>query len=265
MITLDRKLTPRQRTDREFAALLLLPIVDTAGTTWNRLAPRQYTNLLAALPGASISPPAGRFWWDPDRAQYALSRQGYIPSTAIRQALNDFNRAHAEEMASMAKAAAAGQIPAAQWLSAMHQAIKDAQVVNAAVGRGGVHQLTDEDLLAVAAAVDFQDQRLTMFGDQMEAGAVTAQSAGWRAAAYGKSAVSTFDGMYRNAGKAAGFTLERNVLGNAEHCYWNSDAPQPRPDCPGLTDLGWVNIGQIPKIGSRLCLWNCFCRIEFGG
>jgi hypothetical protein len=264
MITLPT-LTSRQRTDREFAALLLLPTVDGANTLWNRLAPRQYVNLLSSVPGTPTSPPAGRFWWDPALAQYHLSRHGSIPAGAIRGALNTFNGALAGELATMASAAATGQVPPFQWHNAMRQAIKDAQVVNAAVGRGGIPSLQDSDFAAIGETVAFQEQRLEFFANDMEAGAVKASSAGWRAAAYAKSAISTYHGMRTEAGKAAGYTLERNILGSAEHCYWNSDKPQPRPDCPSLSHLGWISIGQMPLIGSRLCLWNCHCHIQFGG
>lgn len=265
MITLPKPLTSRQRTDREFAALLLLPILDGANALWNRLAPRQYINLLNAAPGTPSSPPAGRFWWDPSLAQYHLSRHGAIPTGAIRGALATFTSALADELSMMAVAAASHQVPVGQWHNAMRQAIKDAQIVNGATGRGGIPSLEDADLAFIADAVAFQDSRLEFFAAEMEAGAVKASKAAWRAAAYAKSAGSTYHSMRTRAGKAAGFTLERNVLGNAEHCYWNSDLPQPRPDCPSLTDLGWVSIGEMPPIYTRLCLWNCHCRIQFGG
>jgi hypothetical protein len=57
-------------------------------------------------------------------------------------------------------------------------------------------------------------------------------------------------------------TMERNLLGNAEHCQ-----PDPRrphiPDCPSLTRKAWVAIGTLPPIGERLCVWNCRCEIEY--
>jgi hypothetical protein len=47
---------------------------------------------------------------------------------------------------------------------------------------------------------------------------------------------------------------ERNVLGAADrHCA----------QCVECSDRGWVVIGTLPQPGSRTCMSNCKCRMEY--
>jgi hypothetical protein len=254
--------TPSER-DRELAAaLLVVTPLDLArvDAVWDRLAPPAFQGLMSA-PRAGSSRPG--FWWNPDRALFAKGGS-YVPAAKLRAAINAFNKAHAAEMEAIARAAASEALAAPQFHGAMIQAVKDGQLVNAIAGRGGKASITRADLGKVGESVDYQMDRLERFADEIDE--LTPEEAGWRAAAYGKMPVGTFDGMRRRAGAEAGYTMERNVLGSAEHCYWSSKSkPQPRPDCPSLTGLGWVGIGRLTPIGERLCLWNCKCHIEFGG
>jgi hypothetical protein len=178
-------------------------------------------------------------------------------------------------LGALAAAAAGGVIPVAQFDSAMRQAVKDAQGVNAAVGKGGVANLSESNAAFLAAVLAFQLDRLDRFTEELERGEarggaggkagvvlVPPGTAAVRAAAYAKSAISSFDGMRRHVAEIAGYTMERNILGRAEHCRPGRN--QTRPDCPSLSALGWQALGSIAPIGSRICLWNCRCHVEFG-
>lgn len=49
------------------------------------------------------------------------------------------------------------------------------------------------------------------------------------------------------------YDLERLVLGEAEHCR----------ECLEDAEKGFVPIGMLRPIGSRLCRTNCYCHMEY--
>lgn len=266
----DQRLHPSgkaERHDAEMLALLALLTVAnlrSVASAWTRIAPPSYRSLASAVNASFASAPANRFWFDPERNQFGFGTRGYIPATAIRNAINAANTTAAAELSSITIAAGEGRIPLKVWQDSMMHGIKEIQLVNAAIGRGGATSLRDEDVLNVSQTVEYQFARLDRFAGQMEEAAAigSPQAAGARAAAYAKSALATFGGMNRRSAEIAGFMMERNLLGNAEHCL-----PDPRrphiPDCPSLSRMGWQPIGTMPPPGERLCLWNCRCMMDF--
>lgn len=255
----------RKRDQQLLAMLAFLSFADVArvDSTWDRLAPRAYRGLTAAPNATPLSAPASHFWYNPGTAQYGHGTRGYVQASGIRHALNVFNANHAAELAKMTAAAGRGEMSVPAWQDAMTQGIKDAQVVNAAVGKGGSLALTDGDLTLLSPTLEYQFGRLDRFAGQLAGGRIsTVEVAGNRAGAYAKSAVTAWDGMRRRAADVAGYTFERNVLGSAEHCEHDPLRPHI-PDCPSLTEAGWVSIGTLPPIGTRLCVWCCVCAIIF--
>jgi hypothetical protein len=269
-IAAQRLRTQGEAKKRDRDALALLALISATDlqridSTWNRLAPRPYRWLTAA-PSSLYGTPLGPiFWFDPQRLQYGHGTRGLIPPAAIVSALRAFNANAAAELARLTAAAGSGQLSIPTWQDAMTQAVKDFRLVNAAVGRGGRANLTEGDMVTVADDLEYQLGRLDRFAVQMEeeTAAGSPGAAGARAGNYASAAISAFSGMRRRAATAAGYLVERNLLGQAEHC-----APDPRrpniPNCPSLTRRGWLSIGTLPDIGDRLCLWNCKCTIEYG-
>lgn len=246
--------------DKELVALLALigeDDIHRISTAWDRLSHRDLRGMLSATDTRA----AGKWWWNPDRAQFARGAAGYIPPAAIRQALLTFNQRQGDKLAALTLSLKDGSIKLENWQAGMRQGIKIAQLVNLTVGRGGLQAITAEDLAKVEETVVYQFGRLERFTRQLEAAPEIKQGAAHRAKAYALSAIPTFEQGRRGAAEVAQFTLERNRMAPAEHCYRRSD--DVLPDCPGLTDLGWVGIGELPAPGLRLCRWNCKCHIEY--
>jgi hypothetical protein len=273
--TLEQELQARRlhtigqarKRDRELLALLALlnpADVSRVNSNWDRLAPKPWRGLTAALPSSPLSAPAARFWFDPARIRFGLGTQGLIPPTAVRHALNIYLHRAAAELAQLTIATGRGIVPVSTWQDAMTSSIKDVQLVNAAVGRGGSLAIQPGDLREISQYIEYQLGRLDRFAVQLEqeVDIPTPDAAGERAAHYADSAISTYDRMRRHAAEDAEMTLERNLLGNAEHCR-----PDPRrphiPDCPSLSRKGWVPIGTLAPVGERICLWNCKCHIDY--
>lgn len=251
-------ITAIQKTERELLAILLADL-KRASEVWNRLAPKSFRGLVDAPTATPATAPAGKFWWDEEKIRYAFGTRGYIPDGVIRGAVLQFNQALARELVATSLKLKTEKIAGGLWLEQMGQAVKIGKLANAAVGKGGSEALEDEDLQKVSRRVAFELNRLERFGRQIEAG--TAGGVESRARAYALTGFGMFGGMRRRAAEVAEFTLERNILGFAEHCEGYPGAP--RPDCPGQSMLGWVNLGTLAPIGERLCLWNCHCHIQY--
>jgi hypothetical protein len=133
------------------------------------------------------------------------------------------------------------------------------------LGRGGVSNLTGDDLKSASDGLLLHYAKLERFARQIEKGVVTdEEEAKRRAAAYPLSVIAgRFDSTRVLSHIAAGFDQERNILDHhAENCQPHK-GDGGRPSCPSLTDLGWVDIGTLTPIGERICLWYCKCHLSF--
>jgi hypothetical protein len=75
-----------------------------------------------------------------------------------------------------------------------------------------------------------------------------------RAAMYAEAARGTMRGMQRRQAQLVGKQQERNILGVSDrHCG----------ECVDCSGRGWVPIGTLPTPGSRTCLSNCHCRLDY--
>jgi predicted ArsR family transcriptional regulator len=74
-----------------------------------------------------------------------------------------------------------------------------------------------------------------------------------RAAMYARSGRGTFWAVRKTRSALDGATMERRVLGVAEHC----------DECAEEASRGWVPIGTLTPIGGLRCLTNCKCQFEY--
>ena len=71
---------------------------------------------------------------------------------------------------------------------------------------------------------------------------------------YGQAPRGTFEEMRRRYERTSnGMTLERRILGAADHC----------DDCLEAAALGWQPIGTLPAIGDSRCMTNCHCEFDY--
>ncbi len=74
-----------------------------------------------------------------------------------------------------------------------------------------------------------------------------------RLSMYAGAGWSSLQEMQQMMALQMGYTQERNILAPAEHCG----------GCLEETGKGWVPIGTLVPVGSRDCLSNCLCHLEF--
>jgi hypothetical protein len=149
----------------------------------------------------------------------------------------------------------AGTLNDSDFRLAMAQAIKRGHVAAAAVAAGGKANLTPADLGAVGSRLRDQYAYLDKFVRGVDDPAGYGNAAA-RAAMYGRAILATYEDTRRRAMRANGATLERRVLGPAQHC----------DPCVSYAAMGWQPAGSLPGVGEACdCHSNCHCSFSFSG
>jgi hypothetical protein len=137
--------------------------------------------------------------------------------------------------------------------------LKNLHVSGAMAGAGGMANMTAVDYGRVGQRLRFEYRRLAQFARDVKARKLTRDQVTARVEMYVAGLNGTFEETRREKAIAAGFTLERNVLGkNENHCRTGD-----RIGCPELSAQGWGPIGNMPAPGRRQCLSRCFCRMTY--
>ncbi len=157
---------------------------------------------------------------------------------------------------------ALGAVTQADWLLQVKQLLLHAHLTAAALARGGFAAIDHDTAMLVGERLAEQFGYLDAFAAHVQgagrvAASVTGQDFGAAATArlmqYGGAAIrGTFSAVVRQDAGKRGLTQERNVLGSSDPCT----------ECPALSAQGWVPLGSLPEIGSRVCHGNCACTIQ---
>lgn len=109
------------------------------------------------------------------------------------------------------------------------------------------------DYGAIGAEIKKEYTYLNRFASEIATGYPLGGAFTARAQMYMEAGRKTYYDQLDQVQLAHGMTEERNVLHPADHCQ----------ECPGLTELGWVEIGELPQIGTRQCMRHCKCDKEY--
>lgn len=204
------------------------------------------------MTGPRIDVGPGGFRWNPAAQRYIGPGGKFVAQSRIRSAIDEALRKNALRVRDLSNQLRAGRISLDSWWLEMRTAVKDANLYGAAAARGGWAQMTPADFGRVGAEVRKQYAYLDRFVGEIDGGLTLDGRFLNRAMSYLNSGRVTFEEIATDMFEARGFTEERNVLGNAEHCG----------DCVAETARGWVPIGDLIPIGSRRCRGNCRCKIQ---
>lgn len=194
------------------------------------------------------------FLWDESALRYRSASTGrFISDRAVKQAVNTIIARSKAELRSLAQQAASGELGLTDFQSRMAGELKNLHLTATAAAKGGWGQLTQADFGRVGAELRFQYERLELFVRHIEAGDLSAKQITARTEMYIAAANGTYEGTRRAAAEDGGFTEERNILGQSEHCDL----------CIQETAKEWQPIGSLIPIGSRTCLSRCKCTLEF--
>lgn len=199
-----------------------------------------------------------QFSYDPQSLRYRDLKTGrFVKAEAIRNAIDAVIASEAQAMRAISQQLIDGTINLAEWQLQMSARVKTLHVSMALVANGGVKNTSASDMGYIGSLVKKQYKFLRDFAKQIRRGDVPLNKAFLnRTTLYAESARITYHKVLDRRAKASNLELqEKNVLGSADHCKGSNS-------CTGQTAKGWVPIGTLVPIGSRLCQMRCHCRIE---
>lgn len=204
----------------------------------------------------SKRPPSSiRFWrWNPKLQRYQGPNGRIIGQTQMVEKRNEFVEAQKAEVVKLVNRMADRDITWNQWVREMQTVIRQTHMDLLALGSGGRGQVTQKQWDDLAfKTLPTQYDFLKDFSQKILDGDYSRLQVVLYAQQYIGTAAASYDNGRRGASKQAGFTQERNILGLADHC----------DQCRDLAGRGWVPIGTLPPPGTRECLGNCRCHLEF--
>lgn len=197
---------------------------------------------------------ANRYGWNASAVRYYDRGTGrFVSRDQIRGALDDVIAVEEGNARRISERLRAGDVNLAEWQAEMRRIVKDEMLQARALASGGWDQLTASDYGQVGAAVREQYQYLDRFTNEIRNGLPLDGRFLVRAGMYAKAARPYFHDVQAGLLDGAGYSDERNILHAAEHCA----------ECVDMTALGWVPLGTVTPIGSRLCLGNDRCTMRY--
>ena len=193
--------------------------------------------------------------WEPTTARY----RGEDGRFVSRDTVLDFVRQSIETSGNVTKTLAervsSGQLSSREFLTVFKQEIKDEYIRQYVAGRGGVGSMAQKDWGKLGSMLKTQYAYADGFSEDLEN--LTEGQIRSRSLMYINSSRQAYEqGQRRAISNAEGFTQERWMLNDSEHCA----------DCSSYAALGWVDIGTIPATpadGSTQCKSNCKCFMQY--
>jgi hypothetical protein len=200
--------------------------------------------------------PTSRFRWNAVARRYIDARGRFVSQAILRKEIDGALASATLRVRALAEQLRAGQITIEEWELGMRSLSKDVHLYNAAAARGGWAQLGEDDYGRVGRIVRDEYRWIRNFRTEIEDGYPLDGRFLRRTELYAQAGRETFHKTERQSQLEAGNTLERSVLGAADHC-------EGERSCIEQAARGWVVIGRLIAIGQRLCGRRCKCSMEY--
>lgn len=243
-------------------AYLSAEYVTDAANDWQAIAPKRYWALLDAMevsPTKAVQAPG--YTYDRTAGRYRNATTGrYVSFEQIYSLIDHLGTGRLEVMERLTHEMHAGTISPAAWLLSMQHELVRAHLHASALGAGGWQQLTAQDYQRVDRSLRQELVRMEAFGRDIRAGRVVseAQLRNRLGMYLGTARTHYFHAMRPPNPQPGQVTLERRMLGDADHCSL----------CVYLAMLGWQPVGTLPVPGESVawweddqCLSNCQCEM----
>lgn len=205
-----------------------------------------------------------RFTYNPRTLRYRDNRSGkFVKASTVKRATFAVVKASRAEMRRLSNEMIARRLDLGEWQERFAAEVKNLHTSLAMAGAGGMANMTPSDWGRVGQRLRFEYSRLAEFAVQLKNRQFTPGQVRARVDMYCNAGQISFEGSRRAGAETAGMTEERNLLGpNENHCHTDPKRPQ-REGCENLSLLGWVLLGTLPAVGSRVCISNCKCTLQF--
>lgn len=153
-----------------------------------------------------------------------------------------------------------GTISPQQWYDETSRLMKLSYRTSVTIARGTDEEMTEEEKKKWLLLLLLLFLLLNNFAEDLEDGDLPFDGRlPMYAGSLGSATRSLFENWRLGTAITMGYTEGRRVLGVAEHCEESRD----RPGCVELSELGWIPIQQVTKIGDATCRQNCRCVLQF--
>ena len=176
----------------------------------------------------------------------------YISAQQVRSAVDTIIDAESEKIRGIAQSLVDGQINLAEFQIQTSALLKNLHVSMGIAACGGVNAVSEKDLGYIGSLIKEQYKYLRSMSKQIKNGQQPLDGTlVARSALYTQAARAIFEDVQSRVAESAGCTEEKSILAPADHCS----------QCVSEAAKGWVAIGTLIPIGSRLCRTNCRCRM----
>lgn len=196
------------------------------------------------------------YGWNDRAGRYVGANGRFVKFETVRDALDVVADASRANMTAISQQLQAGNITLAEWQTQMARELKVMHTAAAASANGGWAQMNQSDWGATGQMIRRQYEYLQGFANDIASGKQPLNGRFLvRAQMYADAPRSTFEQMRRRyEANRNGQTVEKRVLGYAEHCG----------DCVEYAGRGWQPIGTLPPIGASVCRVKCKCKFVYG-
>lgn len=197
--------------------------------------------------------PAPKLAWDAATGRFRRSDGRFVPRPAVRRALEESLANLTRLTDTLADDLRAGRISLLEWRAEMRETIKHVQMAASELAHGGRAQMTQSAYGAVGQRVRQQYAYLERWVAEIRAGLPIDGRMEARATLYLRAARASYLTVESEQMAERGRGLVCNVLHASESCA----------ECIAESDKGFVPVGQLSVPGSRTCLGNCRCTLQY--
>jgi hypothetical protein len=194
------------------------------------------------------------FTFTPSTGRYTDDAGNLVSDADVRAEIDALADAASGRLAALTERLRRGDLKLADWQREAMATIKESHVAAGVVAQGGRGQMTQSAYGFLGSEIRAQYAYLRDLANGIGDGSTAIDGRlVARAGLYGQHARSTYGAVVARQRQAAGAVRERNVLGSGESC----------DGCRAESARGWVEIGMLSRPGSRDCMANCRCHLEY--
>lgn len=147
-----------------------------------------------------------------------------------------------------------GSISVNTWMVKTTQILKKMHTQQFLLGKGGVHNTTDNDKMELTKIIQSEMHFIRRFANDILGGSVSLKQFDTRLKMYVSSTRGSYEKARHNSHRESGFLWERRIRTKSESCA----------ECLLYANFGWQPIGTLPNPTEECsCMVNCGCFKEF--